>query len=125
MAFLVACAKAAVEAVVSRGVVDGSRIAIGGHSYGAFMAANLLAHAPDLFSCGIARNGAFNRTLTPFSFQEEERTLWQAPEVYIKMSPFLVADKIKSPLLLIHGQEDKQSGTTNFEYLCLFCLNTD
>lgn len=76
------------QEVVRRGVVDPARVAVGGHSYGAFMAANLLAHAPDLFACGIAKSGAYNRTLTPFGFQSEERTLWQAPEVYSTMSPF-------------------------------------
>jgi dipeptidyl aminopeptidase/acylaminoacyl peptidase len=76
------------QEVVRRGVVDPARVAVGGHSYGAFMAANLLAHAPDLFACGIAKSGAYNRTLTPFGFQSEERTLWQAQEVYSTMSPF-------------------------------------
>jgi dipeptidyl aminopeptidase/acylaminoacyl peptidase len=107
---LVASAKAAVDEVVRRGVAERGRIAIGGHSYGAFMAANLLAHS-DLFAAGIARSGAYNRTLTPFSFQAEERTLWQAPEVYFKMSPFMHADKVNEPILLIHGEADNNSGT--------------
>ena len=107
---LVSSAEAAVEEVVRRGVADRNRIAIGGHSYGGFMAANLLAHS-DLFRAGIARSGAYNRTLTPFGFQSEERTFWQAPEVYFAMSSFMHADKIKSPLLLIHGQADNNSGT--------------
>ena len=107
---LVSSAEAAVEEVVRRGVADRDRIAIGGHSYGGFMAANLLAHS-DLFKAGIARSGAYNRTLTPFGFQSEERTLWQAPEVYHAMSAFMHADKIKAPLLLIHGQADNNSGT--------------
>jgi dipeptidyl aminopeptidase/acylaminoacyl peptidase len=107
---LVAGAKAAVDAVVSRGVADPQRIAVGGHSYGGFMTANLLAHS-DLFRAGIARSGAYNRTLTPFGFQAEERTLWQAPEVYLRMSPFLYAHKIKAPLLLIHGEADNNAGT--------------
>jgi len=81
-----------------------------GHSYGAFMTANLLAHS-DLFKAGIARSGAYNRTLTPFGFQNEERTYWQAPEIYYKMSPFSFADKIKTPILLIHGEADNNSGT--------------
>lgn len=105
------CARAAVEELQRRGVADPSRIAVGGHSYGAFMTANLLAHAGDLFACGIARSGAFNRTLTPFGFQAEERTLWQAPETYSKMSPFMNADKIQKPLLLIHGEADNNTGT--------------
>eukprot|EP00850_Spirogloea_muscicola_P015508 SM000119S25651 [mRNA] locus=s119:274744:280961:+ [translate_table: standard] len=112
---LVASAQAAVKEVVRRGVntpvADPGKIAIGGHSYGAFMAANLLAHAPELFACGIARSGAYNRTLTPFGFQSEERTLWEAPEVYVQMSPFMLANKIKKPLLLIHGEDDNNTGT--------------
>jgi len=107
---LVASAKAAVDAVVSRGIADPERIAIGGHSYGAFMVANLLAHS-DLFSAGIARSGAYNRTLTPFGFQAEERTFWEAADVYGKMSPFFHAEKIDEPMLMIHGEVDNNSGT--------------
>jgi dipeptidyl aminopeptidase/acylaminoacyl peptidase len=107
---LVASAKAAIDEGVRLGVVDRSRVAVMGHSYGAFMTANLLAHS-DLFKAGVARSGAYNRTLTPFGFQNEERTYWQAPEVYYKMSPFSFADKIKTPILLIHGEADNNSGT--------------
>ena len=107
---LVASAQAAIDVVVARGVVDRDRIAIGGHSYGAFMTANLLAHS-DLFRLGLPRSGAYNRTLTPFGFQSEERTLWEAPEVYVKMSPFMHADKINEPILLVHGEADNNSGT--------------
>ncbi|MBI4853929.1 MAG: S9 family peptidase [Acidobacteria bacterium] len=107
---LVSSAQAAVDEVVRRGVADRDRIAIGGHSYGAFMTANLLAHSR-LFRAGIARSGAYNRTLTPFGFQAEERTFWQAPDTYIKMSPFVHADKIKDALLIIHGQADSNPGT--------------
>jgi dipeptidyl aminopeptidase/acylaminoacyl peptidase len=107
---LVASAEAAVEEVVRRGVADRHRIAIGGHSYGAFMTGNLLAHTR-LFRAGIARSGAYNRTLTPFGFQSEERPYWKAPQVYQAMSPFNNADKIKDALLLIHGAEDSNSGT--------------
>jgi dipeptidyl aminopeptidase/acylaminoacyl peptidase len=107
---LVASAQAAVDAVVERGVTDPDRIAIGGHSYGAFMTANLLAHS-DLFRLGLPRSGAYNRTLTPFGFQSEERTLWEAPEVYFTMSPFMHADKIDEPILLVHGEADNNSGT--------------
>lgn len=107
---LVASADAAVSEVERRGVAARGRIAIGGHSYGAFMTANLLAHS-DLFAAGIARSGAYNRTLTPFGFQAEERTLWQAPEVYFAMSPFMHVDKINEPVLLIHGEADNNSGT--------------
>lgn len=103
-------AEAAVNKIVSMGIGDPKRIAIGGHSYGAFMTANLLAHTK-LFAAGIARSGAYNRTLTPFGFQAEERSYWQAPEVYYKMSPFSFADKIKAPLLLIHGEADDNAGT--------------
>ena len=107
---LVAGAKAAVDELVRRGVGDRDRMAISGHSYGAFMTANLLAHS-DLFRAGIARSGAYNRTLTPFSFQAEQRTYWEAPETYTKMSPFTYADKINEPILLIHGIEDDNQGT--------------
>lgn len=107
---LVASAKAAVDEVVRRGVADPGRIAIGGHSYGAFMTANLLAHS-DLFAAGLARSGAYNRTLTPFGFQAEERTFWEAPEIYFKMSPFMHTDQVNEPILLIHGAADNNSGT--------------
>ncbi len=107
---LVASAQAAIDVVVDRGVVDRDRIAIGGHSYGAFMTGNLLAHS-DLFRLGLPRSGAYNRTLTPFGFQSEERTIWEAPDVYFKMSPFMHADKINEPILLVHGQADNNSGT--------------
>jgi dipeptidyl aminopeptidase/acylaminoacyl peptidase len=107
---LVASAKAAVDAVVARGVADRDRIAVGGHSYGAFMTANLLAHS-DLFRAGIARSGAYNRTLTPFGFQAETRTFWDVPEVYARMSPFWYAHKVNEPILLTHGEADNNSGT--------------
>jgi dipeptidyl aminopeptidase/acylaminoacyl peptidase len=107
---LVANAKAAIDAVDELGYIDRDRVAVGGHSYGAFMTANLLSHS-DLFAAGIARSGAYNRTLTPFGFQSEERTYWEAPEVYYNMSPFMHADKMKTPLLLIHGEADNNSGT--------------
>ncbi|MDD2279082.1 MAG: prolyl oligopeptidase family serine peptidase [Bacteroidales bacterium] len=103
-------AKAAIDYLVEQKIADPKRIAIGGHSYGAFMTANLLAHT-NLFAAGIARSGAYNRTLTPFGFQGEERTYWEAPEVYDNMSPFMHADKLKKPLLLIHGVDDNNSGT--------------
>uniref|UniRef100_A0A6N2MZB4 Probable glutamyl endopeptidase, chloroplastic n=1 Tax=Salix viminalis TaxID=40686 RepID=A0A6N2MZB4_SALVM len=112
---LVASAEAAVEEVIRRGVAHPSRIAVGGHSYGAFMTANLLAHAPHLFCCGIARSGAYNRTLTPFGFQNEDRTLWEAMTTYVEMSPFMSANKIKKPILLIHGEEDNNSGTLTMQ----------
>lgn len=101
---------ALIDYLVDIGVADRNRIGIGGHSYGAFMVANLLAHT-DLFAAGIARSGAYNRTLTPFGFQAEPRTYWQAPHVYNKMSPFNYADKIKTPLLITHGMDDENSGT--------------
>ena len=103
-------AEAAVDKVVSMGVADRDRIGVGGHSYGAFMTANLLAHT-DLFRAGVARSGAYNRTLTPFGFQNERRTFWEVPEVYGKMSPFFYADKVNEPILLIHGEADDNSGT--------------
>lgn len=107
---LVANGKAAIDAVDALGYIDRTKVAVGGHSYGAFMVANLLSHS-DLFACGIARSGAYNRTLTPFGFQSEERNYWEAPEVYYMMSPFMHADKMKSPLLMIHGEADNNSGT--------------
>lgn len=107
---LVGNAEAAIDVLAERGIADRNRIAVGGHSYGAFMTANLLAHS-DLFAAGIARSGAYNRTLTPFGFQSEERTYWDAPEVYYTMSPFMHADKVNEPLLMIHGEADNNSGT--------------
>jgi dipeptidyl aminopeptidase/acylaminoacyl peptidase len=107
---LVSNAEAAIYKLVEMGVADKNRIAIGGHSYGAFMTANLLAHS-DLFAAGIARSGAYNRSLTPFGFQAEERTFWEAPEIYFQMSPFMHADKVDEPILLIHGEADNNSGT--------------
>lgn len=107
---LVANAKAAIDAVDALGYIDRTRVAVGGHSYGAFMVANLLSHS-NLFAAGIARSGAYNRTLTPFGFQSEERNYWEAPEVYYTMSPFMHADKMKTPLLMTHGEADNNSGT--------------
>ncbi|MBN1388390.1 MAG: prolyl oligopeptidase family serine peptidase [Bacteroidales bacterium] len=107
---LVANAQAAIDKGVELGVVDPDRVAVGGHSYGAFMTANLLAHSR-LFAAGLARSGAYNRTLTPFGFQNERRSFWEAPDLYFSMSPFMHADKVKDPILLIHGQADNNSGT--------------
>ncbi|SFQ80121.1 Prolyl oligopeptidase family protein [Hymenobacter arizonensis] len=107
---LVASVQAAIEEAVRLGFVDPERIGIMGHSYGAFMVANLLAHS-SIFKAGIARSGAYNRTLTPFGFQNEHRSYWEAPHVYNQMSPFNYADKIKAPLLLIHGEADNNPGT--------------
>ena len=103
-------AEAAINKLDEMGVGDPNRVAVGGHSYGAFMTANLLAHT-NLFKAGIARSGAYNRSLTPFGFQNEDRTYWQAPELYNSMSPFMYADKIKTPLLLVHGELDNNTGT--------------
>jgi dipeptidyl aminopeptidase/acylaminoacyl peptidase len=107
---IVAGAKAAIDKAVELGVTDPRRVGVGGHSYGGFMTANLLAHS-DLFAAGIARSGAYNRTLTPFGFQTERRTLWEAQETYLRMSPFLAAHKINEPILLIHGAADNNTGT--------------
>lgn len=107
---LVSNAKAAIDAVDSLGFVDRNRVAVGGHSYGAFMTANLLTHS-NLFACGVARSGAYNRTLTPFGFQNEERNYWEAQNVYNTMAPFNTADKMKTPLLLVHGEADNNPGT--------------
>jgi dipeptidyl aminopeptidase/acylaminoacyl peptidase len=103
-------AEAAINVLDSLGVGDKNRVAVGGHSYGVFMTANLLAHTK-LFKAGIARSGAYNRSLTPFGFQNEDRTYWQAPELYNDMSPFMYADKIKTPILLVHGEMDDNTGT--------------
>jgi dipeptidyl aminopeptidase/acylaminoacyl peptidase len=110
IAQITSAAAAHVKALTGRGIADPGRVAVGGHSYGAFMTANLLAHT-DLFSAGIARSGAYNRTLTPFGFQTERRSFWEAPSVYDQVSPFRYADKITAPLLLIHGEQDANSGT--------------
>ncbi|TQM21211.1 dipeptidyl aminopeptidase/acylaminoacyl peptidase [Chryseobacterium aquifrigidense] len=107
---LVANAAAAIDAVDHLGYIDRKKVAVGGHSYGAFMTANLLTHS-NLFACGIARSGAYNRTLTPFGFQSEQRNYWDVPEIYNTMSPFMHADKMKTPLLLIHGDADNNPGT--------------
>lgn len=107
---LVANADAAIKAVDQLGYIDKKKVAVGGHSYGAFMTANLLTHS-GLFACGIARSGAYNRTLTPFGFQSEQRNYWDVPEIYNTMSPFMHADKMKTPLLLIHGDADNNPGT--------------
>lgn len=116
---LVADAEAAIRAVDSMGVVDPKKCAVMGHSYGAFMTANLLAHS-NLFAAGLARSGAYNRTLTPFGFQAEERSFWDAQDVYVKMSPFNFADKIKTPILLIHGDADNNPGTFTLQSERLF-----
>jgi dipeptidyl aminopeptidase/acylaminoacyl peptidase len=107
---LVANAEAAINAVDQLGYIDRKKVAVGGHSYGAFMTANLLTHSK-LFACGIARSGAYNRTLTPFGFQSEQRNYWDVPEIYNTMSPFMNADKMKTPLLLVHGDADNNPGT--------------
>lgn len=116
---LVADAEAAIKAVDSMGVVDPKRCAVMGHSYGAFMTANLLAHS-NLFAAGLARSGAYNRTLTPFGFQAEERSFWEAQDVYLKMSPFNFAHKLKTPILLIHGDADNNPGTFTLQSERLF-----
>jgi len=107
---IVSSAKAAIDKLDSMGVADRSRMFVSGHSYGAFMTANLLAHS-DLFAAGIARSGAYNRSLTPFGFQSERRSFWEATETYTKVSPFTFANKINEPLLLIHGEMDNNQGT--------------
>jgi dipeptidyl aminopeptidase/acylaminoacyl peptidase len=107
---VVSSAQAAVDFTVARGFGDGVRVGVGGHSYGAFMTGHLLAHS-DIFRAGIARSGAYNRTLTPFGFQSERRVFWDTPETYYRLSPFMAADKIKEPILFIHGQNDSNPGT--------------
>ncbi|TDP00817.1 prolyl oligopeptidase family serine peptidase [Flavobacterium sp. 245] len=107
---LVDNAEAAINAVDALGYINRKKVAVGGHSYGAFMTANLLTHS-NLFACGIARSGAYNRTLTPFGFQTEQRNYWEVPQVYNTMSPFMNADKMKTPILLVHGEADNNPGT--------------
>ncbi|WP_231561384.1 alpha/beta hydrolase family protein [Sphingobacterium sp. T2] len=107
---LIANAEAAINAVDSLGYIDRKKVAIGGHSYGAFMTAHLLSNT-DLFACGVARSGAYNRTLTPFGFQSEQRNLWDDPQLYMTMSPFFSADRMKTPILLVHGSADNNPGT--------------
>lgn len=107
---LVDDAEAAIDAVDKLGYINRKKVAVGGHSYGAFMTANLLTHS-NLFACGIARSGAYNRTLTPFGFQSEQRNYWESPEVYNSMSPFMNASKMKTPMLLVHGEADNNPGT--------------
>ena len=107
---LVSSAQAAADEMVKREITTLDQMAIGGHSYGAFMVANLLAHS-DIYQAGVARSGAYNRTLAPFGFQAEERTFWEAPEVYFAMSPFMHTQKVNEPILLIHGEADNNSGT--------------
>jgi dipeptidyl aminopeptidase/acylaminoacyl peptidase len=108
---LVADAKAAVDEAVRLGVADPDRIGVTGHSHGALMTANLVAHS-DLFRAGVATSGSYNKTLTPFGFQNERRSVWEASDVYLKVSPFFSADKLKTPLLIVHGAEDANPGTT-------------
>jgi dipeptidyl aminopeptidase/acylaminoacyl peptidase len=107
---IVGAAQAAIDKAVEMGVADAKRVGVGGHSYGAFMTANLLAHC-DLFKAGVARSGAYNRTLTPFGFQSERRPLWEAKDVYANVSPFMHANKIKTPILFVHGENDNNPGT--------------
>ena len=116
---IVSSAKAAIDKLDSMGVADPQRALVSGHSYGAFMTANLLAHS-DLFAAGIARSGAYNRTLTPFGFQSERRSFWEAPDLYMKVSPFTYANKINEPILLIHGEADNNAGTHTIQSERLF-----
>jgi dipeptidyl aminopeptidase/acylaminoacyl peptidase len=116
---LVMNGQAAVDALVEMGVTDRDRVGVGGHSYGAFMTANLLAHS-DIFRAGIARSGAYNRSLTPFGFQNEQRTFWEAPEIYFAMSPFMHAEAINEPMLMLHGEADTNSGTFPIQSMRMF-----
>ena len=116
---LVADANAAIAEGVRIGVVDPTRVGVTGHSHGALMTANLIAHT-DLFRAGVATSGSYNKTLTPFGFQNERRSVWEAPDVYQKVSPFFYADKIKHPLLIVHGEEDANPGTTPLQAKLLY-----
>uniref|UniRef100_A0A7S3PLQ8 Peptidase S9 prolyl oligopeptidase catalytic domain-containing protein n=1 Tax=Aplanochytrium stocchinoi TaxID=215587 RepID=A0A7S3PLQ8_9STRA len=118
---LVSSAEAAVDYVCNGlGICDSTRVAVGGHSYGAFMVANLLIHSKNLFCCGIARSGAYNRTMTPFGFQTERRSFWKVPKIYTKMSPFFTLHKDMRPILLIHGAEDENRGTYTDQSVRMF-----
>ena len=112
-------AKAAVDEAVRLGVVDPERIGVTGHSHGALMTANLLAHS-NLFRAGVATSGSYNKTLTPFGFQNERRSVWQAEDVYLKVSPFFYADQLKTPLLIVHGMDDANPGTTPLQATLLY-----
>jgi dipeptidyl aminopeptidase/acylaminoacyl peptidase len=116
---LIAGARAAVDKAVSIGVVDRDRIGVMGHSHGALMTVNLLTHT-DLFRAGIARSGAYNRSLTAFGFQNERRTLWEATDVYVKVSPYFHVNALKRPVLLIHGQADANPGTRTIQSELLY-----
>ena len=116
---LTADAQAAVDKAVAMGVVDRDRIGVTGHSHGALMTANLLAHT-DLFRAGVASSGSYNKTLTPFGFQNERRSVWQARDVYLQASPFFSADTLKKPLLLVHGEDDANPGTEPIQSLKLY-----
>jgi len=116
---LVANAKAAVDEAVRLGVTDPKRVGVTGHSHGALMTANLLAHS-DLFRAGAATSGSYNKSLTPFGFQNERRSVWEAPDVYTKASTFFYADKLKTPLLLVHGGDDANPGTTPLQSTKLY-----
>jgi dipeptidyl aminopeptidase/acylaminoacyl peptidase len=116
---LVADAKAAVDEAVRLGVTDPQRVGVTGHSHGALMTANLLAHS-DLFRAGVATSGSYNKSLTPFGFQNERRSVWEAPDVYTKASTFFYADKLKTPLLLVHGGDDANPGTTPLQSMKLY-----
>ncbi|MCB1740689.1 MAG: S9 family peptidase, partial [Gammaproteobacteria bacterium] len=116
---LVASAAAAIDEAVDAGLADRRRVGVAGHSFGAFSTVMLLTHS-DLFAAGAALSGAYNRTLTPFGFQTERRTLWEAPEHYLAMSPYLQADRIDAPLLLVHGERDDNAGTAPIQSRLLF-----
>jgi dipeptidyl aminopeptidase/acylaminoacyl peptidase len=116
---IVGAGRASIDKLDSMGVIDRSRVCVTGHSYGAFMTANLLAHSDD-YAAGIARSGAYNRSLTPFGFQSERRSFWEAPELYMRVSPFTFAHKIKKPILLIHGEADNNPGTYTIQSERLF-----
>ena len=107
---LVADAEAAVAKAVDIGVADPERIGVIGHSHGGLMVANLLAHT-DLFRAGIARSGSYNKTVQPFGFQSERRSLFEARDVYIQVSPTFFADQVDEPVLIIHGADDSNPGT--------------
>lgn len=101
---------AVINAVVDAGYLDRERIGLWGHSYGAFSTVNAMVNTK-WFKAGIAGDGMYNRSLTPFGFQRESRDFWQAQDVYLNMSPFFKADKLSGALLMYHQTEDQNVGT--------------
>ncbi len=108
-----------VNAMVDQGYIDRDHVGIGGHSYGAFSTVNALT-LTSIFKAGIAGDGMYNRSLTPFGFQSERRNFFEAQSTYLEMSPFFRADKISGPLLMYHSLEDQNVGTAPISSIRMF-----